>query len=122
LICRNVSPFVSAACASPMMPSECGTPPEIVHRTPVPHHVMHSSTLRRLTPFLSSNPLIANLLFSRLSPTRFGYAAVEGETLKKGALFPDSVTIWRAEVTKIPVGRRPQRVQSLARKWPNGIA
>src|SRR3954453_12031207 len=30
------------------MPSECGTPPEIVQSTPVPAQVMHSSTLRRL--------------------------------------------------------------------------
>src|SRR5262249_61336877 len=88
LICRKVRPFVSAACASPIMPSECGTPPEIVHRTPVPHQVMHSSTLRRLKAFWSSDPLIADRLFSRLSPTLFGEAAVEGETLKKGAFLP----------------------------------
>src|SRR6266487_5960371 len=33
-----------------MMPSERGTPPEIVHNTPVPAQVMHSNTLRRFTP------------------------------------------------------------------------
>ena len=32
------------------MPSERGTPPAMVHSTPVPAQVMHSSTLRRLTP------------------------------------------------------------------------
>src|SRR5215471_12174651 len=49
LICRKVMPVVCAA-ASPMMPSEVGTPPATVHRTPVPAQVMHSNTLRRLTP------------------------------------------------------------------------
>ena len=34
-------------------PSERGTPPEMVQSTPVPAQVMHSSTLRRLTPGLS---------------------------------------------------------------------
>ena len=33
-----------------MMPIELGTPPAIVHRTPVPAQVMHSRILRRLTP------------------------------------------------------------------------
>jgi hypothetical protein len=34
----------------------------MVHSTPVPHQVMHSKTLRRLTLSRSSNLLIANLL------------------------------------------------------------
>ena len=50
LICRNVSPLASAASAWSIRPSECGTPPLMVHSTPVPTQVMHSSTLRRLTP------------------------------------------------------------------------
>src|SRR5262249_53923470 len=32
------------------IPSERGTPPAIVHSTPVPAQVMHSNTLRRLMP------------------------------------------------------------------------
>ncbi|MGY3151807.1 hypothetical protein ACVW0V_000947 [Bradyrhizobium elkanii] len=55
LICMKVMPgAASAAAAEPTMPSECGTPPVTVHSTPVPAQVMHSSTLRRLTPFSSS--------------------------------------------------------------------
>ena len=54
LICMKVMPVASAALAEPTMPSECGTPPVTVHSTPVPAQVMHSSTLRRLTPFSSS--------------------------------------------------------------------
>src|SRR5262249_54795285 len=36
-----------------MIPTDRGTPPETVHKTPVPTHVMHSNTFRRLTPGLS---------------------------------------------------------------------
>ena len=54
LICRKVSPAGSAASAESTSPSERGTPPEMVQSTPVPAQVMHSSTLRRLTPRLSS--------------------------------------------------------------------
>lgn len=52
LIWRKVMPGVAAvaAFAESMMPSERGTPPVMVQSTPVPAHVMHSSTLRRLTP------------------------------------------------------------------------
>ena len=41
---------LGAPSAWSMMPSERGTPPLIVHNTPVPAQVMHSSTRRRLTP------------------------------------------------------------------------
>src|SRR5258705_11162494 len=51
LICRKVRPPASCAMASSMMPRERGTPPEMVHRTPVPAQVMHSRTLRRLRFF-----------------------------------------------------------------------
>src|SRR5262249_51884098 len=50
LICRKVSLPGWAASAPSMIPSESGTPPEIVHSTPVPAQVMHSNTFRRLTP------------------------------------------------------------------------
>src|ERR1700731_3360180 len=64
LICRNVRPAGSAACAEPTSPSERGTPPEMVQSTPVPAQVIHSRTRRRLTPGLLwlwswSNSLIA---------------------------------------------------------------
>ncbi len=65
LICRKLRPRTSCALASPMRPSECGTPPETVHSTPVPTQVMHSSTLRRLTPSSRSDSLIASLLRSQ---------------------------------------------------------
>src|SRR5262249_18702670 len=54
LICRKVSLFAGAASAPSMIPSESGTPPEIVHSTPVPAQVMHSNTFRRLTPAFRS--------------------------------------------------------------------
>src|SRR5262245_1587418 len=54
LICRKVSLLGGAASAPSMIPSESGTPPEIVHSTPVPAQVMHSNTFRRLTPALRS--------------------------------------------------------------------
>src|SRR5262245_33058157 len=49
LICRKVSLPGWAASAPSMIPSESGTPPEIVHSTPVPAQVMHSNTFRQLT-------------------------------------------------------------------------
>src|ERR1700730_16169165 len=49
LICRNGRPEAPGPCAEPTSPSERGTPPEMVQRTPVPAQVMHSSTRRRLT-------------------------------------------------------------------------
>src|SRR5580693_7983268 len=52
-----------------MMPSEWGTPPETVHNTPVPIQVMHSSTLRRLTPSSRSDLLIT---VSPVKPKRWG--------------------------------------------------
>src|SRR6516164_5308277 len=54
LICRKVSLLGWAASAPSMIPSECGTPPEIVHSTPVPAQVMHSNTFRRLIPAFRS--------------------------------------------------------------------
>src|SRR6516164_8977210 len=54
LICRKVSLLGWAASAPSMIPSESGTPPEIVHSTPVPAQVMHSNTFRRLTPAFRS--------------------------------------------------------------------
>src|SRR5262249_9465943 len=50
LICRKVSLPASAARAPSTIPSERGTPPAIVHNTPVPAQVMHSNTFRRLMP------------------------------------------------------------------------
>src|ERR1700719_4083755 len=75
LICRNVRPRVSAAAAWSISPSECGTPPATLHKTPVPTQVMHSSTLRRLTPSSRSNSGIDYLLRAEpvgLSAARIG--------------------------------------------------
>src|SRR5271154_5875598 len=86
LICRKLKPRASCALASPMMPSECGTPPDTVHSTPVPTQVIHSRTLRRLTPSSRSNSLIAltpvkpmvpePLRLLRLPTTRLGESTV----------------------------------------------
>src|SRR6266849_2771260 len=60
LICRNVNPVGSAASASPINPTEWGTPPLTVHSTPVPAQTMHSSTSRRPNPCpRSSKPFLA---------------------------------------------------------------
>src|SRR5580698_558803 len=85
LICRKVRPLASCACASPMMPSECGTPPEMVHSTPVPTQVMHSSTLRRLIPSSRSNSLITHLLYANAHEA---HAALGDEIRHGGCLFP----------------------------------
>src|SRR6266702_1399193 len=76
LICRKVSLLGSAASACSMMPSERGTPPEIVHNTPVPAQVMHSNTLRRFTPRLPS-------LFLDSPICRFSRAQVVGLTQER---------------------------------------
>src|SRR5580698_8535680 len=51
-ICTNVNGFVAAVAASalPIRLSDFGTPPETVHRMPVPAQVMHSKTWRRVEP------------------------------------------------------------------------
>src|SRR5581483_7667703 len=61
-----------------MMPSECGTPPDTVHKTPVPTQVMHSSTLRRLTPSSRSDWLMAISSGPHLRPStmRSGNAGI----------------------------------------------
>src|SRR5260370_27306847 len=84
LICRKVSLLGSAASAWSMMPSERGTPPDIVHSTPVPAQVMHSNTLRRLTPRASSG-FFDSLLSS--SPALCGRSDA-GETRRQPPLFP----------------------------------
>src|SRR5262245_25036804 len=50
LICRKVNALLCWATASSMIPRDVGTPPAMVHNTPVPAQVMHSRTLRRLGP------------------------------------------------------------------------
>src|SRR6185312_10506146 len=71
-----------------MMPSDAGTPPVIVQSTPVPAHVMHSRTLRRLMP--SSCSVIARLLPNVLLETRLSRAQIYSRTIviakKSGAL------------------------------------
>src|ERR1700687_2463274 len=60
LICRNVNPVDSAASASPIIPTEWGTPPLTAQSTPVPAQTMHSSTSRRPNPCpRSSKPFLA---------------------------------------------------------------
>jgi hypothetical protein len=57
-ICANVNDCAAAVAASalPSRLNDFGTPPETVHRMPVPAQVMHSSTWRRVEP--SSLPLL----------------------------------------------------------------
>src|ERR1043166_1606630 len=78
LICRKVRPL-GCACASPMMPSERGTPPPIVHRTPAPAQVMHLSTWRRRARDYRDRP-------SR--SLRLAQQGTAEETGRRGGLFP----------------------------------
>src|SRR5246127_4177977 len=57
-ICANMNDCAAAVAASalPRRLNDFGTPPETVHRMPVPAQVMHSSTWRRVEP--SSLPLL----------------------------------------------------------------
>jgi hypothetical protein len=61
LICRKLILLGSAASAVSMIPSERGIPPEMVHSTPVPAQVMHSSTFLRFTPIVPL-PCVALLM------------------------------------------------------------
>src|SRR5882672_5403333 len=56
-ICRNVKPVAACAFASeiPSSDDDRGTPPAIVHNTPVPAQIMHSNAPRRLMPSFSSS-------------------------------------------------------------------
>src|SRR6478736_357591 len=55
LIWRNVKAEASAARASLSSPKDFGTPPESVHKIPVPAQTMHSSAPLRLRPDRSSS-------------------------------------------------------------------
>src|SRR6266568_627862 len=102
LICRKVSLLGSAASAWSMMPSERGTPPDIVHSTPVPAQVMHSNTLRRFTPRSSSVFLDSLIAFS---PALCGRIDA-GETGRERALFPGESGGGRGDHV-VPAGNRP---------------
>src|SRR5580693_969699 len=94
LICRNVRPLASCARASPMMPSACGTPPAMVHSTPVPTQVMHSRTLRRLTPSSRSKSLIALSHEADRPKAEAAIGASKDQTDRQRGLFPMRRTIW----------------------------
>src|SRR6476619_2096792 len=49
LICAKVKAEASAASASPIRPKDFGTPPDSVHKTPVPAQIMHARAPRRST-------------------------------------------------------------------------
>jgi hypothetical protein len=66
-----------------MIPSESGTPPEIVHSTPIPAQVMHSNTFRRLTPAFRSLFVESLMVVLRYSSPRL---MVTGP---RRGLFPD---------------------------------
>src|ERR1700682_3333582 len=90
LICRNVKPVGSAASASPISPTEWGTPPLTAQSTPVPAQTMHSSTSRRPNPCpLSSKPFLAmsHLPVGQTAPN----GAAKQETRPSQALFPNNI-------------------------------
>src|SRR5262249_841451 len=73
-----------------MIPTALGTPPETGHKTPVPAHVMHSNTFRRLTPGWS---LLSLMILLRID---FGLTQPR---LSEGSLFPDHGTLKRRAIT-----------------------
>src|SRR5215813_6735340 len=83
LICRKASLLGWAASAPSIIPSESGTPPEIVHNTPVPAQVMHSNTFRRLTSILCS------LFMGSLMDVLRDSSAPSAVTRPRQLLFPD---------------------------------
>src|SRR5712691_1109905 len=90
LICRNVNPVGSAATASPINPTEWGTPPLTAQSTPVPAQTMHSSTSRRPNPCpRSSKPFLAmsHLPVGQTAPN----GAVKQKTRPFRALFPKNI-------------------------------
>src|SRR6266478_7193095 len=90
LICRKVNPVDSAAMASPIMPTEWGTPPLTAQSTPVPAQTMHSSTSRRPNPWpRSSKPFLAmsHLPVGQTAPN----GAAKQETRPFRALFPNNI-------------------------------
>src|SRR6266481_373584 len=90
LICRNVNPVDSAASASPINPTEWGTPPLTAQSTPVPAQTMHSSTSRRPNPCpRSSKPFLAmsHLPVGQTAPN----GAAKQETRPFRALFPKNI-------------------------------
>src|ERR1700736_3354129 len=89
LICKNVKLLGSAARASPIIPTEWGTPPLTVQSTPVPAQTMHSSTSRRPNPCpRSSKPFLAmsHLLWGQTAPIG---AAKEGDSTFPGFIPKD---------------------------------
>src|SRR6266699_2902443 len=58
-ICRKVKPLAACALASeiPSNDDDRGTPPTIVHSTPVPAQIMHSNAPRRSMPSRSFCPI-----------------------------------------------------------------
>src|SRR5689334_13293228 len=92
LICRKLKPAGTAASASPSNPRDFGTPPESVHKTPVPAHTMHVSAPLRLRPdglSSASDASVVGLALSSItvSPS-FAIKRYEEETAARGDLFP----------------------------------
>src|ERR1700736_6146597 len=90
LICRNVKLLGSAARASPIIPTEWGTPPLTVQSTPVPAQTMHFRTSRRPNPCpRSSKPFLAmsHLPVGQTAPN----GAAKQETRPAQALFPNNI-------------------------------
>src|SRR6266481_5548692 len=81
-IWRNVKPVAACALASeiPSSDDDRGTPPAIVHSTPVPAQIMHSNAPRRSMPSFSFCPIALSLAADR-RPTA-------EETAGRGDLFP----------------------------------
>src|SRR6266498_4229696 len=96
-----------------MMPSERGTPPEIVHNTPVPAQVMHSNTLRRFTPRSPSFFLDSLIVVLR-------YPTDARETGRDRGLFPDDSWDCKMRLRHL-VGNRPAhgRVLTLSAAVPS---
>src|SRR6266446_1317779 len=122
LICRNVNPVGSAARASPIIPTEWGTPPLTAQSTPVPAQTMHSSTSRRPNPCpRSSKPFLA-MLHLPVGQTAPNGAAKTGDSAVSGFI-PKKYTISRAsdfatEINRLRWPRQPMLVEILLERIP----
>src|SRR6185312_4658466 len=107
LICRKLKPAGTAARASPSSPKDFGTPPDSVHKIPVPAQTMHVSAPLRLRPDRSSSASGASIVglassSITVSPS-FAIKRYEEETGARGDLFPPSRNfLFRHEQPRTP--------------------
>src|SRR5580700_154057 len=106
-ICRKLNPCAACALAAEIPSSEDdrGTPPAIVHSTPVPAQIMHSSAPRRSRPSLSSCAIPSLLPPWWQMWKRRGEAAVYSQAIRKRLRGPARPGQERQPKALFPQGR-----------------